>query len=274
MQRPSIAADFSGFCRFEPNSSSALVRGQNRVKLRQSPEEKTVDGKPLICDKDTAHEIRKDKDMKAKALLAAGLMMAASAASSLAQTVYSVNAVGFVNVTFPPGFTIACNPLVGATNTVPVLFPNLQILSAVFKFDPVTGSFNSSTYLGSGIWTSPSMTLVPGEAYFLKNTASTNVVVTFVGNVAQGTLTTSLPAGFSMASSQVPQSGLVATDLQLPAGFLDAVFTFDSVNGYTGYTYLGSSIWTPSEPTIAVGQGFFVKKQTAGSWARTFSVNQ
>ena len=212
--------------------------------------------------------------MKTKALLAAGLMIAASAASSLAQTVYSVNAVGFVNVTFPPGFTIANNPLVAATNTVSALFPNLAVLSQVFKFDPATGGFNSSTYLGSGLWTTPGMTLVPGEAYFLKNTATTNVVVTFVGNVSQGTLTTQLPAGFSMASSQVPQSGLVATDLQLPAGSLDAVYTFDSVNGYTGYTYLGSSIWVPSEPTIGVGQGFFVKKQSAGSWTRVFSVNQ
>jgi len=212
--------------------------------------------------------------MKTKTILAAGLMMAAAAVQSSAQTVYSVNAVGFVNVTFPPGFTIACNPLVGATNTVAALFPNLQILSQVFKFDPAGGSFNSSIFLGSGIWTSPNMTLVPGEAYFLKNTATTNVVVTFVGNVAQGTLTTSLPAGFSMASSQVPQSGLVATDLQLPAGFLDQVFTFDSVNGYTGYTFLGGNLWTPSEPTIAVGQGFFVKKQTAGNWTRNFSVNQ
>ena len=212
--------------------------------------------------------------MKTKSLLAAGLLMAATAASSVAQTVYSVNAVGFVNVTFRPGFTIASNPLVGTANTVSALFPNLQVLSQVFKFDPLAGSFISSTYLGSGLWTTPGMTLVPGEAYFLKNTAATDVVVTFVGNVSQGTLTTSLPAGFSWASSQVPQSGLVTTDLQLPAGFLDAVFTFDSVNGYTGYTYLGSNLWTPSEPTIGVGQGFFVKKQTAGSWTRNFSVNQ
>ena len=211
--------------------------------------------------------------MKTKALLAAGLLMAASAASSFAQTVYSVNAVGFVNVTMVPGFSLVANPLVGAANTVAALFSNPPFLSQVFKFSPVTGGFTSSTYLGGTTWTDSAMTVVPGEAFFFKNTAVTNFVATFVGNVSQGTLTTQLPAGFSMASSQVPQSGLVTTDLQLPASFLDAVFTY-SGSGYTGYTFLGGITWTPSEPTIGVGQGFFVKKQTAANWTRTFSVNQ
>ena len=61
--------------------------------------------------------------MKTKSILAAALLMAASAASASAQTVYSVNAVGFVNVVFPSGFSIASNPLEGATNTVAALFP-------------------------------------------------------------------------------------------------------------------------------------------------------
>ena len=243
------------------------------ASLGQSPEKKAVDGNRSFCEKEPAHEIG-STNMKTKALLVAGLMMAASAASSLAQTVYSVNAVGFVNVTFPPGFTIASNPLVGATNTVAALFSNLPFLSQVFKFDPQSGNFTSSTYLGGTTWTTPGMTLVPGEAFFFKNPSGTAITNTFVGNVSQGTLVTPLPAGFSMASSQVPQAGLVATDLQLPANFLDAVYTFDSVTGYTGYTYLGGTTWVPSEPTIGVGQGFFVKKQAAASWTRNFNVNQ
>lgn len=248
------------------------MRWQKRVKLRQSPEEKTVDGKALICDKDTAHEIRKDKDMKAKALLAAGLMMAASAASSLAQTVYSVNAVGFVNLEFPPGFSIASNPLDGATNTVVALFPaTTPNGSTVFKFNPATGGFTSSTFF-FGTWDDPTMTLVPGEGFFFRNTAATTFTNTFVGNVKQGTLVTPLAAGFTLVSSQVPQSGLASTDLGLPIGNGDTVFLFRN-NNYVSSTFFFGT-WDSGEPVINVGEGFFTRRSSSGNWTRTFSVNQ
>ena len=134
----------------------------------------------------------KNQDMKTKALLAAGLLIAASTASSFAQTVYSVNAVGFVNVTCPPGFSIIANPLSATVNTVQALMPtSLPFLSSVFKFNPAGGGFTSSVYLGSGNWTANAMTLVPGEGFFFKNPSASPITLTFVGNVQEGTLTTS-----------------------------------------------------------------------------------
>jgi hypothetical protein len=212
--------------------------------------------------------------MKAKALLAAGLMMAAAAAQSTAQTVYSVNAVGFVNINFPPGFTLASNPLEGATNTVPVLFPSVPNGTSVFKFDSGTGSYIGSTFL-FGSWNNPSMTLVPGEGFFFKNPSATTLTNTFVGNVKQGTLATPLAAGFTLVGSQVPQSGLVTTDLGLPIGNAESVFKFDTATqSYTGGSFLFGSWSAPGEPSIGVGEGFFVKKNATASWTRTFSVNQ
>lgn len=212
--------------------------------------------------------------MKTKALLAAGLMIAASAASSLAQTVYSVNAVGFVNVNFPPGFTLSSNPLDGAANTVLALFPTVPNGTSVFKFDSATGSYTGSTFL-FGSWNNPSMTLVPGEGFFFKNPTVTTVVNTFVGNVKQGTLTTPLSAGFTLVGSQVPQSGLVTTDLGLPIGNAESVFKFDTATqAYTGGSFLFGSWSGGIEPTIGVGEGFFVKKNASASWTRTFTVNQ
>jgi hypothetical protein len=212
--------------------------------------------------------------MKAKALLAAGLMMAAAAAQSTAQTVYSVNAVGFVNINFPPGFTLASNPLEGATNTVPVLFPSVPNGTSVFKFDSGTGSYIGSTFL-FGSWNNPSMTLVPGEGFFFKNPSATTLTNTFVGNVKQGTLATPLAAGFTLVGSQVPQSGLVTTDLGLPIGNAESVFKFDTATqSYTGGSFLFGSCSAPGEPSIGVGEGFFVKKNATASWTRTFSVNQ
>lgn len=195
--------------------------------------------------------------------------MAASAASASAQTVYSVNAVGFVNVVFPPGFSIACNPLEGATNTLPALFPDVPLNSQVFKF--TGGGFQTvGTYFFG--WDNTTVTLVPGEAFFFKNAGSafTN---TFVGNVKQGALTTPLSAGFNLVGSQVPQAGLIETDLRLTPALNDSVYTFDSANN----RYNPPSTWFfgwDTEPFIQVGQGFFIKKASAGSWDRTFSVNQ
>jgi hypothetical protein len=212
--------------------------------------------------------------MKAKALLAAGLMIAASAASSLAQTVYSVNAVGFVNLNFPPGFTLASNPLEGATNTVLALFPSVPNGTSIFKFDGATGTYTGSTFF-FGSWNNPSMTLVPGEGFFFKNPGVTTFTNTFVGNVKQGTLTTSLSAGFTLVGSQVPQSGLVSTDLGVPIGNAESVFKFDTTSqAYAGGTFFFGSWGGAGEPTIGVGEGFFVKKNAAANWTRTFSVNQ
>lgn len=242
--------------------------------LRQSPEKKTVDARGVACDKHTAHEIGKETNMKAKTLFAAGLLLAAAASASA--QVYSVNAVGFVNVTIPaaisgtqPSFTIISNPLEASDNTLPALFPTVPNNCQIFKFNGVSFVTVGTFFFG---WDNTTATLVPGEAFFFKNTgaAFTN---TFVGNVKQGPLSTPLIQGFNMVASQVPQAGLLEQDLKLVPGNNDAVYTFNAtLNRYNSpSTYFFG--WD-SEPFIDVAQGFFLKKSSAGSWTRTFSVNQ
>jgi hypothetical protein len=144
----------------------------------------------------------------------------------------------------------------------------------VFKFDSAAGTYVGATFL-FGSWNNPTMALVPGEGFFFKNPGTTTITNTFVGNVKQGTLTTPLSAGFSLVSSQVPQSGLVTTDLGLPIGNAESVFKFDSATqSYTGGSFLFGSWSGGVEPSIGVGEGFFVKKNSSASWTRTFSVNQ
>jgi hypothetical protein len=105
----------------------------------------------------------------------------------------------------------------------------------------------------------------------VKNSGASDFTVTFVGNVSQGSLTNSLVSGFNMVASQVPQSGLVQTDLELPIANGDQVFRYDG----TSFTSYSSTIfgWTPSEPTVEVAEGFFVKKNAPANWTRNFSVN-
>jgi hypothetical protein len=95
-----------------------------------------------------------------------------------------------------------------------------------------------------------------------------------VGEVPQGNLATALAAGLNLTASQVPQAGKLETDLKYTASEGDIVYQWD-IDGQkykapNGYEF-GS--WSLGEPTIAVGEGFFLQKGAAGSWNRTFSVN-
>ena len=57
--------------------------------------------------------------MRTKTLLLTAVLSAAGLASSLAQgAVYSVNAVGYVNLTVPAGLSLIANPLDATDNTI------------------------------------------------------------------------------------------------------------------------------------------------------------
>jgi hypothetical protein len=158
------------------------------------------------------------------------------------------------------------------------LFTGVPNNTRIFKFNGTAYDVGTySTLLGG--WnpaTFASTVLAPGDGVFVSVPGTSDVTVTFVGEVPQGNLTTPLPAGLSIKSSQVPQAGLVSTDLKFPSGNNDRIFKWNNATGtYSVYTYstlLGA--WNPSEPTIDVGEAVFVNKTTAGAWARTFSVNQ
>jgi hypothetical protein len=188
----------------------------------------------------------------------------------MAQQVFSVNAVGFVNVTVPPKFSMIANPLNAATNTIPALFAGVPDGTTIYKFDGTSYSVNT---LDLGEWGNPAQTLVPGEGAFILNPGTTPFTVTFVGEVMQGSLSNPLPAGFSIKSSQVPQSAALDTVLQFPAADGDTVYQFSNAqNSYVIHT-LDLGEWSGGVPVPAVGESFFVKKLAAGNWTRTFSVN-
>jgi hypothetical protein len=55
----------------------------------------------------------------------------------------------------------------------------------------------------------------------------------------------------------------------------DQAYFWDKVGqGYNvSALYLGSGAWVPAEPTVKVGESFFVSS-TGGTWTRTFNVPQ
>jgi hypothetical protein len=210
--------------------------------------------------------------MRTKTLLLTAALSAAGVATSMAQ-VYSVNAVGYVNTALKPGYNLISNPLIAANNTIGNLFKDLPDGTQVYKYDGTrfATATKDETYLPT---TAANLNVMPGEGVFVKLPASATAgaTVTFVGEVPQGTLTIDLPKGLSIRSSIVPQAG-TADALGLPAQDGDQFYQFDpATQKYRTSTYDGG--WFPALAPLKVGEAFFLKRVNAGTWTRTFSVNQ
>jgi hypothetical protein len=223
--------------------------------------------------------------MRTKALLLAAAFAAAGVATSVAQ-VYSVNAVGYVNVNLKPGFNLVSNPLDAASNVLGTLASNITggvpDATRIFKFENASNSFVDAQYDSADnayLGAAASRTVAPGEGFFIFVPGTAQKTLTFVGQVMQGTLSNPLPRGFSIRANQVPQAGKAST-FGLPGQAGDRYFQWDA----TGQRYVdwqfddADNAWLgPNNntlPDLAVGEAFLLfRAQSAGTWNRTFSVN-
>jgi hypothetical protein len=236
--------------------------------------------------------------MRTKTAILAAALTALGSAAVMAQTnVYSLNAVGYINVTLQPGYNMVANQLSSGTNTIGNILNDATGQYDHLAISKWNGSgftsdtANSATSPFANNWLNGgTITMNPGEAAWLKWTNTAPVTITFVGTVPQGTLTTTLtgPNAFNMVSSQVPQAGDLATDL----GFTnfnqgDTIYVFNPTNQkYTTYNYNtntgnsgfgGNFTGNTGDPVLQVGQGFWYKTSATApttAWTRTFSVNQ
>jgi hypothetical protein len=217
--------------------------------------------------------------MRTKTLLLTAAVIAAGMAASQAQ-VYSVNAVGYVNLALPSGYSIIANPLNGTNNLLSTVLPNVPNNTAIYRFNPATQSFLDANVFfvdaGVGIWF-PDGPLPPGEGAFIQLPSASTL--TFVGEVPQGNLVNPIPSNFSLRSSIVPQAGGLSSALAYTAADGDTVYQWDRTNqqyapGLSYFVDAGVGVWFPSEPNIAVGEGFFIQNTGAArNWTRTFNVN-
>jgi hypothetical protein len=210
--------------------------------------------------------------MRTQLILTTAVLGVAGSLGASAQ-VYSVNAVGYINLTIPAkSYALAANQLKAGGNTAKEVIPTAPDGTIIFRYAGAAG-FVANAY-DFGAWTLPDMKLDPGTGFFLQNNGAAPLTVTFVGEVPQGSLSTSLAAGLNLVASQVPQEGKLVTDLAFTAGEGDIVYQWDAATqGYKNPNTFDFGAWTGGEPTIKVGEGFFVQKAAAGSWNRTFSVN-
>jgi hypothetical protein len=214
--------------------------------------------------------------MRTKALVCAAVL-AAGLASSMAQSnVYSLNVVGYYNVTVPPhSLYMIANQLNTTNNMLSSLIPAPSDGSAFYHYN---AGWQAAIFDGLGMVWDNDYSLAPGQAGFFKNNDATPQTITFVGEVLQGSLVNTLPVGVLAAkSSMVPQAGTVTGVLGVPAEDGDAIYTW--TGGWTANIYDGlGNVWDsadPGGPVIAVGQSFFYKKSPTGtqsSWVRNFTV--
>jgi len=209
-------------------------------------------------------------------ILSVACAVAGSVAVNAADPVYSVNAVGYVNVTCPHGFSIIANPLIAGTNKLSTLIPNPPIGTTVYEFD---SKYKTSTFevddFGNLGW-SNDLDLSPGTGAWIYNTSNDPFVITFVGEVAQNTVTNQINAGFSLKSSIIPQAGQLDGLLGYPVSKGDVVYLFRD-GKYLYFVYevddFGNLNWS-NVPTPNVGEGFWIWSSTAKVWSRTFDINK
>jgi hypothetical protein len=234
--------------------------------------------------------------MRTKTLALSALLGALGTASLVAQTnVYSLNAVGYINVTLAPGFNIIACQLQTGTNTVANLLNDASGIydgCVVYKYNPAHGGYaedfgdsQGSSY-ANGWDNNGTITMNPGEAIWFNNGASSNLVATFVGTVPQGTNTVPIQQGYQMISSPVPFSGDLVTNMGF-TNYADSSIVYVYSNpatpkpGYTEYFvdiqggdcgYM--SQWDTPDPVLNVGEGFFYNSGPGATpWVQVFSIN-
>jgi hypothetical protein len=247
--------------------------------------------------------------MRTKTLLLSALLGALGSVSIHAQTtnVYSLNAVGYINVVLQPGFNIVSVPLLTSPdNTIATVFNNMTGAftgNDVYFYVPSTGLYSSdaAVTVGSGRgqttngWANLGTNVAsPGVGFWFENKTGVTITNTFVGTVPTGPITNVLGAGFNLVGSAVPTSGdIVSNTISMFTNYNigDNIYTYNPLNppstAYTEYSIVPSSgrgsgsgynnNWTPGDAVVPnVGEGFWYENKagTTVNWVENYSVSQ
>jgi hypothetical protein len=210
------------------------------------------------------------------------------AAFLLAASLQPTRAVGYYNVALSVGWnllSLQLSPGVNSNANNVLGYSPCVDGSLLDRFNPATQSYyDAGTFLTgvgwcplSGNTNDPVLNLAVGEAFFIWTPATWTA--TIVGDVLQGSLTNPLPAYYSLKASMVPIAGGLQTTLAFPPYPGDVVFRETSPSPFfTPYWYDDLDLaWSPSEPTLAVGEGFFLYRDPGQAtpnhwWIRNFTV--
>src|SRR5690606_5094110 len=144
-----------------------------------------------------------------------------------AQPIYSANVAAFIPRAYPAGHSLIANPLTTANSSLNSILSldDTAVGATVYKW--VGDNFQSSVFLGSGLGWIPEASLSPDEGAFLVLAAPANV--RFVGTVAYGETTMSLPEGLALIAVPIPPPDPDETleTLGFPAVDGDTIYQFE-----------------------------------------------
>ena len=216
--------------------------------------------------------------MRTKALLCLAAL-AVGLTASMAQNVYSLNVVGYINLNVTAGYTLCANQLNNGTNGINQVLANPPSGAVVLTF--VNNDYNQDV-ADSGAWYdnttgNPSTTVLgPGKGFFYNAPAA--ATITLVGEVPQGATSIPLPAGYSMIGTYTPQALELSTANGFPMADGTYYLKYDTtIHDYvtdvtdTGAWY-DNTTGNPVTVAPAVGQGYFINAPSAAVWNYNFTV--
>jgi hypothetical protein len=223
--------------------------------------------------------------MRTKTLLTAAAL-AAGALTAMAQSnVYSLNVVGYYNVTAPAGgLVLTANQLDTGTNGLNQVLPGAQLGDQVLTFK--NGDYNIDVFDGTQ-WldnntANPTTTVVPpGVGFFYQNVQSGSETLTFVGQVEQGSLVKTYPTGFTLSSTKVPAAlSLNSNGFPQVLGMQCLLFNGDYVIYVNDGGPPGGSGWLDNNTALpvnlspGVGVGYYIQNSdpTTYTWTLNFTV--
>jgi len=223
-------------------------------------------------------------------MLLSALLGTLGSVSLMAQStnVYSLNAVGYINITVQPGFNIVSCPLIASPdNTLNTLLPQTANAYKKWQFWAFSPSTGYKEEVGQqNVWSGNGglSTLNPGQAAWLFNPGTSPSNITFVGTVPTSNTTTLVHSSFNLVASALPVSGVISNSANLMGytgaakkdqfwefiggaggGFKESVFQAGAWAGQAG---------DPTEATVGGGFFYFNAQTTDTPWTQTFSVGQ
>jgi hypothetical protein len=240
--------------------------------------------------------------MRTKSLFAAAAIVAAGALSVQAQNVYSLNVVGYVNLTLKPGYNLITPQFKDASGStqINVILTNAPALadgSTFFSWDEALQTFTpAANWIGTPpdgpAWYNADYsalvtdTAPRGKSYFIFNSGAGDATVTLVGEVPQGPNAGTVPNNYGFLGDFVPTSQEIATN-GFPIADGSTVQVWDAVA--QTYSPALNGIGTPPDGPAwynadfsaqvafapLVGQGFLHFTTTGSApWNRNFTVQQ
>jgi hypothetical protein len=163
--------------------------------------------------------------MRTKALLGLAAL-AVGLSTSVAQNVYSLNVVGYVNVSLQANklhfLSLPVAPVDGNFNiTNTIVLDSSQTFANLYRWAGTSWDAAVPSWTGTA-WDTP-MVIPNGTGFFISSQAASTL--TFVGQVPQGAIQYSIPVGLSTLANQVP----VSTNFPGAAvgGIFDNILTWD-----------------------------------------------